>query len=75
MGESVHQAVSASAVVLPEHTLVRPGEPCAQRCEGGGGMYWKATEDPCIFHLGNGVANIGQVLGYRNTIFLEELIM
>lgn len=75
MGEAVHQTVSASAVVLPEHTLVRAGEPCAQGCEGGGGMYWKATEDPGLFHLGNGAVNIGQVLGYKDTVFLEELVM
>lgn len=75
MGEAVHQAVSASAVVLPEHTLVRAGEPCAQGCEGGGGMYWKATEDPGLFPLGNGAVNIGQVLGYKDTVFLEELVM
>lgn len=38
-------------------------------------MYWKATVHPCHFHFGNRAANIGQVLGYKDTVFLEELIM
>lgn len=38
-------------------------------------MYWKATVDPSHFHPGNGAANIEQVLGYKDTVFLEELIM
>lgn len=37
-------------------------------------MYWKAAVDPCHLHLGKGAANTGQVLGYKDTDFLEELI-
>lgn len=38
-------------------------------------MYWKATVDPCHLHPGNGAGNPGQVLGYEDTVFLEELII
>lgn len=54
---------------------MRAGDSCAQRYEGGEGTYQKATMKPCHFHVSNGAANIAQVLVFKNTGFIEELIM